>query len=385
MFPIHWVLCSFYAFYFATLGAVLPFLGLYLESISFNPKQIGYLMSILLITKILAPNFWGYFLDSFSEKYPLLKTYTLVIALICSSLAFFALNFTTQFWLIVIFVAIYSFFWNAVLPQMETFVYNHLGENKHRYGRIRVWGSIGFILSVISLGWSIDQFGISFLIPSVSVLFFVLALHGAFLKEMPTESIQHNESLKLRKMLTPMICIVLFLGMVTQMTHAPFYTFFSIYLESYDYSKTLIGVLWAFGVIMEIGVFLCAHLLFKRFNIFNLLMFCFAMTALRWWLLSHFAESILWLFFAQSLHAISFGLYHSCASQLINDQFVGNVQVRGQALYSSVTFGIGGAIGTLWSGILWTEIGGQSLFLLCAITMVLATLCAGIFTIFLKR
>lgn len=382
--PLSWSLSSFYAFYFAALGGVIPYLSLYFESIGFSPKDIGLLMSTLLITKIIAPNFWGYFIDRFAHQHSWLQSKTTNIALFACCGMFLLLNFTESFWWILACMFIYSFFWNAVLPQMESVVYNYLGDRRHQYGKIRVWGSIGFIVSVITLGWFVENHGIEWLLPIVTGIFITLAINGFLMKQTPTKAVLEQTKQSFRKLLTPSIILVLALGMIGQMTHAPFYTFFSIYLESYGYSKTTIGWIWAFGVIAEVGVFLFAHHLLARFNIFKLLLACFAVTAFRWWMLSAFPDSLSLLILTQSLHAISFGLYHSTSSQLINAHFKGQFQVRGQALYSSVTFGVGGAIGTLASGFLWSAFGGQTVFLLCAIVMGIATILGMIFAAFLR-
>ncbi len=383
-----WTLGSFYAFYFAILGAVIPYMALYFESIGFTPSQIGILMSTLLITKVIAPNFWGLILDKQSLKHPSLQAKTLTIALSICCLMFLWLNFTEHFWVIAVLMFAYSFFWNAVLPQMETVVYNFLGEKRHRYGKIRVWGSIGFILSVTCLGWLIDNYGINVLLPFITVIFAALALHGIFIGRAAAPSSllasSGSNASKFQHLMSPTIIMVLVLGAIGQMTHAPFYTFFSIYLESYGYSKTLIGWLWALGVISEVAVFLFAHHLLAKFNIFKLLLVCFAVTSIRWWMLSKFPDSLILLILTQTLHAISFGLYHSTSSQLINAQFKGQYQVRGQALYSSITFGVGGSIGTLASGYLWSAYDGQTVFMLCAILMGIATAIGVIFATFLR-
>jgi len=87
---------SFYFFYFAILGAVVP-MSLYFESIGFNPKQIGLLMSFLLITKIIAPNFWGYVVDKRSLSNPKFGTQTLIFSLVVCCVLFSFLNFTQEF------------------------------------------------------------------------------------------------------------------------------------------------------------------------------------------------------------------------------------------------------------------------------------------------
>ena len=381
-----WRLSSFFAVYFAVVGAIMPYFSLYLESLDFSPPQIGALMSILLITRMIAPNFWGYFIDKYQTR--LLsssgRNKSLVVALFLSFFLFSFLNVAQTFWWIAVLVVAYSFFWNAVLPQFEALVYNHLGEQRFRYGRIRVWGSIGFIIVVIAMGWSLDHYGIAILIPSISVLFLMLMLVGLSIKEPKqvidkkvdsTQSISNSSFLKL---LTPSIVLLLVFSALGQVSHAPFHTFFSIYLEDYGYSKTQIGWLWAWGAIAEIFVFVYAHHLLARCNLQKVLVFVFLTTAVRWWLVATYPESITLLILAQSLHAISFGLYHSTMSQIINQHFVGRNQVKGQALYSSFTFGLGGAIGSISCGFLWLHLGGEQVFLYSGVLMLFVGIAAWI-------
>lgn len=389
----NWRLGSFFAVYFALLGAIIPYFTLYLESLGFSPQQIGILMSTLLITKIVAPVFWGYLIDKHQTDIlsSNARNNALVAALFFSCIFFSLLNFTKHIGWIAILMVGYSFFWNAVLPQFEALVYNYLGEQRLRYGRIRMWGSIGFIVLVISMGSALDEFGIGILLPSVSVLFLLLTVVSLSLRKptiditsLPDEKrvIKQQQFLEL---LTPTIVLMLFFSALGQMSHAPYYTFFSIYLEGYGYSKTEIGWLWALGVMAEVFIFFYAHHLLVRCDLKKVLAYVFATTGLRWWLIANFPESITLIALGQSLHAISFGLYHATMSQIINQHFVGDNQVRGQALYSSFTFGFGGAVGSLSCGFLWARLGGEMVFLYCAVIMVLVGVGAWLTAIYSKK
>ena len=147
-----------------------------------------------------------------------------------------------------------------------------------------------------------------------------------------------------------------------QASHGPYYTFFSIYLQDNGYSGFSIGGLWALGVIAEIGVFLGMHRLLPRFGARPLLLASLMLTALRWVIIAEFIDEPLVLLFAQTLHAASFGLYHAVAISLIDRFFTGPHQGRGQAFYSSLSFGAGQAVGSFASGLLWAAIGGAATF-----------------------
>ncbi len=164
----------------------------------------------------------------------------------------------------------------------------------------------------------------------------------------------------------PVVLALLAVCFLVQASHGPYYAFFSIYLESYGYSTALIGQLWALGVVAEIGVFLIMPRLLPRFGARRLLLAAVSLTTLRWLLIAGFADRLPVMLLAQTLHAASFGLYHAVAIYMVHRLFTGAHQGRGQALYSSISFGAGGAVGSLISGYLWTGMGAQSMYLLAA-------------------
>ncbi|MDH3637711.1 MAG: MFS transporter, partial [Gammaproteobacteria bacterium] len=177
----------------------------------------------------------------------------------------------------------------------------------------------------------------------------------------------------------PEVLALLAACLLMQASHAPLYTFFSIYLDGYGYSKSLIGVLWALGVICEVGVFLVMHRVFGVSSLATILWITFATTAFRWLLIAFFPERVEVMVIAQALHAITFGAYHATAIQLIHYFFRRNHQYRGQALYSSVSFGIGGALGSLYSGYLWTTWGPVQTYVVASVLAAVAGVLIAVF------
>lgn len=161
-----------------------------------------------------------------------------------------------------------------------------------------------------------------------------------------------------------------------QVGHGPYYAFYSIYLQDHGYSATVIGQLWALGVVAEIGIFLIMPRVLSRFDLRQLLVAAAAAAVLRWWLLGAYAEYRAVVIGSQLLHAATFGVHHAAAIQLIHRQFVGRHQGRGQALYSSVSFGAGGAAGALMAGALWESIGPAAAFYAAAAASAIALVCA---------
>ncbi|MDX1335240.1 MAG: MFS transporter, partial [Gammaproteobacteria bacterium] len=159
-------------------------------------------------------------------------------------------------------------------------------------------------------------------------------------------------------------------------SHGPYYTFFTIYVQESGYSLDLAGQLWALGVFAEVILFLWMHRLLVRFRAAHLFQLSILLTALRWLLTALFVDSLPVLLFSQLLHAASYGLFHATAIHMIFSMFPGRLQGRGQALYASFSFGLGGAVGALFSGYIWESWGASWSFGMAAITSLLALLIA---------
>lgn len=358
---IYWRLSGFYLFYFASLGALVPYWGLYLKSLDFSVTQIGQLIAILMATKIVAPNVWGWIADMTGHRMTIVRSASLLAAL-----SFMGVFAGSGFWWMALVMIAFSFFWNAALPQFEATTMNHLGGETHRYSGIRLWGSVGFIVAVAALGPLLDAFGTARLPQVLAVVFILIWLSSLYVPESAAGHLSLNQE-RLRDVLRrPVVVALLAVCFLVQASHGPYYAFFSIYLESYGYSTALIGQLWALGVLAEIGVFLVMPRLLPRFGARALLLAAVVLTTLRWLLIAGFAAHLPVMLLAQTLHAASFGLYHAVAIYLVHRLFTGAHQGRGQALYSSVSFGAGGAAGSLVSGYLWTGMGAQSMYLLAA-------------------
>ena len=153
-----------------------------------------------------------------------------------------------------------------------------------------------------------------------------------------------------------------------QLSHGPYYNFYYIYLKQFNYSSTALGWLWALGVIAEVILFIFMHKLMPKYGPRFLLIMALLLTTLRWILIGRYVENIGIVIFSQCLHAASFGLYHAVAIELFHRNFKGKLQGRGQALYSAVSFGAGGAVGTLLSGFYWDVYSPQTIFSVAALT-----------------
>ncbi|BAN69142.1 MFS transporter [endosymbiont of unidentified scaly snail isolate Monju] len=365
----YWRLSSFYFFYFAVLGILVPYWGLFLQHRGFDAMAIGQLMAILMATKIVAPNLWGWLGDYLGHRMMIVRAASLASVLV------FGLMFVVRdFWAVALAMALYSFFWNASLPQFEVITLNYLGDRATRYARIRAWGSIGFIIAVVALGVLVDRAGTAVVLPSVMVIFVSIWLTSLTVRD-PDPEPHPAQQVSLGSLLRQPPVIAFFVAvMLMQASHGPYYTFYSIYMEDHGYSKTLIGQLWALGVLAEVAIFMVMHRLLERFEAARVLVASLGLATLRWLLIGYLPGSVVALLFAQLLHAATFGTFHGAAIDLVHRQFPGRLQGRGQALYSSLSFGVGGAIGSLASGLAWDALGPATSFLLAALTALLGAL-----------
>lgn len=348
---------AFYFCYFATLGAFAPYWTLYLQSVGHDAVAIGALMTLFMVSRTVAPVVWGWIADHSQASTRLMRG-TALLALLCFLPAFAD---SSLLWLGLVTLA-FSFFWNAALPLLEVTVMNRLGAHAGAYGRVRLWGSLGFIVAVLALGPVLEHFGPRAVMPALAALFAALWLASLRLpmtgtgQETPPHG-RFRETLK-----RPEVLAFLAACFLMQASHGPYYTFFSIHLADHGYDKTAIGALWALAVGAEIVMFLAMPRIFARIPIRTVLLASFFIAALRWLLIGALAGHTGWMIFAQLLHAASFGAFHAAAIQIVHSFFTGRHQHRGQAIYGSLSFGLGGAAGSYYSGHTWDTLGALPTF-----------------------
>jgi PPP family 3-phenylpropionic acid transporter len=358
----YWRLSGFYFFHFAFIGAFAPYWGLYLHSLSFDAFQIGVLMSLLHVMRIFAPAAWGWLADHTGRRMLIVQ-----LAAITGLVSYCGVFFGESFYWLFIIMALMSFFWSASLPLIEATTLSHLGESTARYGRIRSWGSLGFICAVIGIGYLLDTTEI------VSLLWWVLGFKLGiviFSWRIPEAEITSHstDSLSVKQILKQPGVLPFFVAcLLMAFAHGPYYTFYSIYLVEYGYSKGTIGWLWAVGVICEIGIFFLIPRLMNWLSLKQVLAFSFCCAVIRFLMIGWGVEWPAIVLFAQILHAATYGAHHVAAMMVIHHFFRGRHQAKGQTFYTSFTFGIGGALGGIFSGYAWGWMGPEFTFSISAL------------------
>lgn len=367
----YWRLSSFYLFYFATLGAFIPYWSLYLKANGFHPAEIGQLSALLVGTKIIAPNLWGWFADRSHQGLHIIRWTSFYAAIL------FAWFLTAANYLeFAVLTVCFSFFWNAPLPLYEAITLAHLHSDSHRYSRIRLWGSVGFILAVLGVGRLLDSQPVQ-LLPILVTGLLAMNWLGA-LATPPARMIhaKHGPVKLISIIKQPEVIAFLLVYVLIQVAHAPYYVFYSIYLKDHMYSTTTTGLLWSLGVIAEIVLFLFMKGLLKRYSLRIILLCSIAFAAIRWLLIGAYVDIFWILLVAQLLHAASFGGVHIAAIHFIQRYFARQHQSKGQALYHSLSFGLGGMIGSLLSGHYWETAGAHLIYAAAAISCGIAYIIA---------
>lgn len=365
-------LAGWYFCYFAFLGAFVTYFGLYLQAQGMSAWEIGVLLSIHSVMRMGAPLFWGWWADRRNTRAGIVRSTVAACAVI-----FIGLFAACDFWQFFFVLALLSFFWTASLPLVEALTLTHLQHRIERYGPIRLWGSIGFILAVQGVGALLDWAPIASLLWICLGILIATSLGSMALPAVPMAA-THKPKTSWRDVLMHReVRALLGACFLMSVAHSPLYVFYSIHLVDHGYSKTAVGALWALGVVAEIGVFMAMPRLLKACSLRVVLGVSFALAVLRFLLIGWGVGWLAIAVFAQVLHGATFGACHAGAMAALNRWFSAEHQGRAQALYSSFSFGGGSVVGGVISGYVWDHWGAAptytlaSLFALAGMAVVL--------------
>ncbi|PTU31104.1 MFS transporter [Stenotrophobium rhamnosiphilum] len=356
-------LASFYLFYYATVGAFMPYWSPYLAARGFSPVQMGIAYALMGLMRTVVPLAWGWYTDHYGGRMKLIR-----IASLAALTLFLIIPFMPSvLWIGAVMMG-YTVFWHALLPQFEAVTLSHLSARGGDYSRVRLWGSVGFIITVLGLGVLLDRTGILWLPWLVGIFWLGMALSTWTVPEPPPIHLDQTERPSIWTALkNPVALALLFACFCSQLSYAPYYNFFTLFLERHNYAHSYIGLLWALGVVAEIGMFMVAARFIGNLGARKVMLIALAATVLRWAATAGAVDSIGVLLIAQMAHALSFGAYHAVAMHYVQRLFPGALQGRGQAVYNAVAYGAGGSIGSIASGYLWEGLSPEAVFYSAAV------------------
>lgn len=359
-------LSVFYFAYFAHLGAYVAYFSLWLEARGYSPAVIASVLAVPAVLRIFAPALWGWLAESIAARLP--GGAPSLLALLCAlAAATFAMlgqasDLNAVFW----WIALTAFFTSGVLPLVDAMALAALGASSGAYGPVRLWGSIGFIASVMAAGAWLERAPVTVVLPLVAALMLIAALSALGLPHIRAALPQEEPRGALQLLREPRVAAFFAACFCMTVAHGALYAFFSIYLVDAGYSTTTVGVLWTLGVLAEIAVFLWLPALMQRLSLRTILLASFAAAGVRFLAIGWAVDLLAVLVLAQLLHGLTFGAYHAAAVAAVHRLFGGALAVRGQALYASLSYGLGGVAGMLLSGWAWGAFGPQVAFAISA-------------------
>lgn len=345
-----------YLFFFMALGAFFPFITLYYDHIGLSGVQIGTLSALPLIVTSFTSLFWGVLADALR-----LHRRILSISLLLSACTVYLISKTSQYEVLIPIVLIYAFFATPITPLLDTAALDTIETNEGTFGGMRVWGTIGWIVSTSIVGAVIDRFGILWLFYS-----YIALLGVTFLISLgqPTRGQIHRPPLRqsLRQLLTRRT-LFLFLASVFLLAVAMGSSdyFFSLYMDGLGANEGTIGLAWSISASTEIPLMLYSGTLLRTIGVNGMLSFSFITYAIRWLLFS-FIQIPVWVLPVQLLQGLGFSTFIVASVTYINDHTPKNLRTTGQALLNIVSMGLGPIVGAVVGGYFYDMVGMAVLF-----------------------
>ena len=346
------LLGAYYFFYFALVGVYVIFMPKALLELDYTTVEVGIIYAAAPFMRFLLPFVFRHYLALTSKVYLLSLLFTFIGTLLF-------INSVESFWGYLLANLLFGAAMGISLPYIETIALASL--SKSHYGKVRLWGSLGFMGIALWLGKVLETPYEA--LYYLSLMAFLTLIFGALLTKYDTtshESTQDDTSFSLLKYWAFWSSIFLM-----QVGFGGFYNFFTIYETSHGISLEMTSWMWSFGVICEIVMLYFQGPLLQR-NLLNILQFATLVTALRWMMLYLFPDSVTLTFASQSLHAISFALYHTAAITYVFSLYT--QKKLAQQFFLGIAFGLGGSVGAVLSG----QIYGEEMFLIEAIITFMA-------------
>ena len=346
-------LSAFYFFYFAAVGVYIIFLPKVLQDIGYSSLDIGYVLALAPLMRFLTPFLFLKYINLNENIFKL----TLVGAIISSASFYLTID---SFYAFMINNALLGICLSVLLPYIEVIAINSLGSDK--YGKSRLFGSIGFMIIGLVLAKFLTNPYIALDFYLVATIFTAIFAYTLISHDVAHEENKDDETFSLLKYWPFWLSLFLM-----QVSFGGFYNFFTIYETAHGISLEITSYLWTFGVVCEIIMLYYQAPILKN-NLLNIIKFSIIITSLRWLLLYLYPDNLYISYFTQSIHAFSFGLYHSAVIIYLYTLYTN--KKLAQQFMLGVAYGLGGFIGALIAGYSY----GEYLFLYSSIIAFIAFL-----------
>lgn len=365
----------FYASFFAFVGLYSPFLGPYLKSIGHSLDVIALSLGMMQIMRMFGPLLWGWLADHTGRRVFLLRL-SVAGALVMAGVTF--INDQSVVHLVICLVLL-NLCTSGMVPMSDVLAMEACAGQTGSYGKVRLFGSLGFIVAVLGFGFWAEHLGFS-AFPLWALLCLALTLWSTLrFKQQPLVKTPHSDQALL---VQPMGILDLMRGRDLQLfwiasflmvlAHGVFYGYFSLYLQEYDYSASVIGFLWTVGVLLEVLFFAFQTRIFERMGRLTWLVWSYLACVIRFGLVASFPELLWVLVLAQCGHALTFAAHHTATITWLRERLPQQVHGRAQALYATIAYGLGGTSGTVLGKWAWGAFSPSAAFYLAAVAGAIA-------------
>jgi MFS transporter, PPP family, 3-phenylpropionic acid transporter len=353
----------FYAAYFAGVGIHLPFWPVWLEWRGLGPAEIGYVLAAAFWPRVVTSLLIPAISDRLGERR---QPIILLAAVTLGGVALFAV--ARDFWPLLCLSLLTGATWAAILPLGEALALGEAQRANLSYGRIRLWGSIAFILTAIGIGQLLQNSG-----PAVVLWATVAALAATLgacvlLPEGQSRARPATFADFRRLAGTPEFLAFVAAAGLIQVSHAVYYGFATLHWRAAGHGELVIGLLWAEGVVAEVVLFACAGALLRRLGPMRLLVLAGALTVTRW-ALSALSTDLAVLVPAQALHAASFGATHLAAMYYLRDRTPPELHASAQGFYAAIGTALPFGLVTPLAGWLYGDAGGDAFWAMAALAL----------------
>lgn len=374
--PFGWL----WAAYFGSIGLFNPYAPLWLAHLGYSTFAIGAFAALQSWTRIVAPYGWGWLADHGGRRVTLLR-----MAAVASLVAAAALWPAREAGAIALGAVVAALFLanGAFTPIAETLILRHLHDggalDARRYGRVRLWGSIGFLVAVLASGALLQASGIgAFPLLTCAVIAMLAVATFRLPRHDDAPSAAHERVSIAPVLRRPAVRWFFVSVMLTVLAHSSLYAFFSLYLVDNGHGKAAVGAMWAISVVAEVAFFALAGRRFARVDPHRWLVIAAIATAIRFAATAAFGAQAAVLAVCQLLHVLSFAAHHLACTSLIASHFPDRLRARGSALYSVLGYGVPGVVGGVAGGWISERFGLDAVFWAAAGVGLTAAACASV-------
>jgi PPP family 3-phenylpropionic acid transporter len=354
------ITATFYFFYYAAAASLVPFLALFYAQMGFSGSQIGLLSALPPLISLVASPFWTALADA-TQQHKRILMLTMLGAMLA---ALFILWSGSSAWLIPA-IACFALFTAPIMPLMDNETLRQLGEQKQQYGKIRLWGAVGWGIAAPLMGFFIEGHSLRLAFWVYAGLIFISLLISRTMKFSSGSSTSLFWSGMRTTLKNPSWILFLSLVFLGSLTLSSISNFLFLYMDSQGISKGIMGIALTVGTLSEVFILFFGNRLLQRFSAYRIMLIAVAFTGLRVLLLS-FARSPLAFLLIQSLHGMTFSLAWIAGVSYADEIAPAGLTATAQGMYAGVQLGVGSAVGAILGGWLYQTVGPVSMYRILA-------------------